>query len=103
MDASITNMWWFISVVVLVFSLVLVLTGAFTTYFGSGKSRAIGVGLLVAGLIIGILYVLAGSHYLNIINVPIRTIIVETTLYLIATIIGAIAGIGVFLGAIMKA
>ncbi len=103
MSSSITNVWWFISVVVLVFSLVLVLTGAFTTYFGSGKSRVIGVVLLVVGLVIGILYVLAGSHYLNIIDVPIRTIIIETTLYLVATVIGAVIGIGVFLGAIMKA
>ena len=33
----------------LVFGLFLVLAGVFTAYFGSGRSRSIGVGLLVGG------------------------------------------------------
>src|SRR5438093_477282 len=46
----------FVTILLLTFSLFLVITGAFTAYFGSGKSRKIGVGLLVGGLIVGVLW-----------------------------------------------
>ncbi len=39
----------FVTVLLLTFALFLVITGAFTAYFGSGKSRKIGVGLFVGG------------------------------------------------------
>ncbi|MCD6461501.1 MAG: hypothetical protein J7L61_02035 [Thermoplasmata archaeon] len=102
-----TTLWVFISVVVLVMSLMLVLSGAFTVYFGSGKSRAIGAGLLVAGLLIGILYVVAGSERFmgDPALIPVQTMLIikYTVVFLTATIIGALAGLGIFLGAIMKA
>src|SRR2546430_438942 len=41
----------FVTILLLTFSLFLVITGAFTAYFGSGKSRKIGVGLLLRDLI----------------------------------------------------
>src|SRR5256885_16864855 len=43
----------FVTILLLTFALFLVITGAFTAYFGSGKSRKIGVGLLVGGLVVG--------------------------------------------------
>ena len=46
----------FVTVLLLTFALFLVITGAFTAYFGSGKSRTIGVALLVVGLVVGILF-----------------------------------------------
>src|SRR5438093_57503 len=46
----------FLTILFLTFSLFLVITGAFTAYFGSGKSRKIGVGLLVGGVIVGVLW-----------------------------------------------
>src|SRR2546428_13489792 len=46
----------FVTILLLTFSLFVVITGAFTAYFGSGKSRKIGVGLLVGGLAVGVLW-----------------------------------------------
>jgi uncharacterized membrane-anchored protein len=44
----------FLVVLLLVFGLFLILAGIFTAYFGSGKSRTIGVVLLVVGLVVGL-------------------------------------------------
>ncbi len=108
-DLSVWNWWTFLTVLILVFSLMLVVTGIFTAYFGSGKSRKIGAGLLVLGLLIGILYSLMASS-LDILsvgniseNVYLSKIIIESMMYLLAAIIGALIALGVFLGSIMKA
>lgn len=45
----------FATILLLVFGLFLILAGLFTAYFGSGKSRTIGVVLLVVGIVVGIL------------------------------------------------
>jgi hypothetical protein len=47
----------FLTVLLLTFALFMLLAGAFTAYFGSGKSRTIGIVLLVVGLIVGVLWV----------------------------------------------
>ena len=52
--------WQFLEIFLLVFSLFMILAGVFTAYFGSGKSRTVGVGLLVAGIVVGLL---AGYAY----------------------------------------
>ena len=100
-------MLWFLSVVILVFSLVLTMTGLFTVYFGSGKSRKIGAVLMLLGLVIGVFWVLSSSSYWmadeKLIDVPIMAIIKETIFYILAAAIGALIGLGAFLGAIMKA
>src|SRR5438093_242896 len=44
----------FLTILLLTFALFLLITGAFTAYFGSGKSRKIGVGLLIGGLVVGL-------------------------------------------------
>src|SRR5437867_13363920 len=90
----------FVTILLLTFSLFLVITGAFTAYFGSGKSRKIGVGLLVGGLIVGILwgwYSGPGSTGIVLVDVIIQSIGV-----ILAAIIGAAIAIGLFLLAIMK-
>ena len=55
------NLWVFVTIFMLTFALFLVLVGIFTTYFGSGKSRKIGAGLMIGGLVLGILWVLMTS------------------------------------------
>ncbi|HEV8595404.1 MAG TPA: hypothetical protein VGR51_07745 [Thermoplasmata archaeon] len=91
------------TILLLVFALVLLVAGAFTAYFGSGKSRKIGAGLLVGGLVIGVLwgYMISSygpfNGYANLGDVVIQTIVV-----LLAAFIGAGAAIGLFLLAIMK-
>ncbi len=92
----------FLTVVVLVFALFMLLAGIFTAYFGSGKSRMIGVALLVIGLAVGIIWVVLGMDSVGILKVDLSQVIWNAFLYIIAGIIGALIAIGVFLLAIMK-
>jgi lipopolysaccharide export LptBFGC system permease protein LptF len=92
----------------LAFAVFALLAGAFTAYFGAGKSRAIGAGLMMIGLIVIIVWVYFGvlSEY------PDDTLIgiihweaaktLEAFLTVLAALIGAVAAIGLFLIAIMK-
>ena len=49
------EIWIFLLVFMLIMGLGLFLAGIFTVYFGSGKSRGIGAGLLVGGIVLGLL------------------------------------------------
>jgi hypothetical protein len=89
----------FVTVLLLTFGLFLVITGAFTAYFGSGKSRKIGAGLLVGGLIVGIAW---GLVAIGDPSVSLGGVILQSFGVLLAAIIGAAAAIGLFLLAIMK-
>ena len=90
----------FVTVLLLTFALFLVITGAFTAYFGSGKSRKIGAGLLVGGLIVGILWgYVAGPMD---VNTSLSTVVIQSIGVILAAVIGAAAAIGLFLLAIMK-
>jgi uncharacterized membrane protein YoaK (UPF0700 family) len=93
----------FLTVLLLVFSLLLFIAGVFTAYFGSGKSRKIGAGLLVIGLVIGIIITYLFSSYgpMNS-EVNVMNVIVQTIGVLLAAIIGAAIAVGLFLLAIMK-
>ena len=104
MDFSV-GVWEFATILLLTFAAFLVITGAFTAYFGSGKSRKIGGGLLAGGSIIGVLWILL--RFLGLIGPEntsgwFTTVIVQTLLVLVAAILGAAAAIGLFLLAIMK-
>ena len=92
----------FLTVVVLVFALFMLLAGIFTAYFGSGKSRMIGVALLVIGLVVGIVWVVLGMDSVGVLKVDLSVVIWNAFLYIIAGVIGALIAIGVFLLAIMK-
>jgi hypothetical protein len=96
------TLWVFITVLLLTFGLFLILAGAFTAYFGSGKSRAIGVGLLVFGLIMGIVVVMMYQFDIVPIELEFWDTIKEALIYIIASLVGALVAIGVFLVAIMK-
>ena len=83
-------------------ALVMVLAGIFTAYFGSGKSRTIGVVLLVIGLVVGILWTyLAGMT--DMIDIQLGSVIWNAFLFILAGLIGILAAVGIFLLAIMKA
>ena len=94
--------WEFLTVLILVFALFMLLAGIFTAYFGSGKSRMIGVALLVIGLIVGIIWVVLGMDSVSVIKVDLSSVIWNAFLYILAGVLGALAAIGVFLLAIMK-
>ena len=96
--------WQFLTILLLTFGLFLILAGIFTAYFGSGKSRTIGVVLLVVGLAVG---VLTGYFYHTgaLSGGPtdqLGSLIWEAFLVIIAAVIGALAAVGIFLVAIMK-
>lgn len=97
--------WVFATVFLFSFALFLLITGGFTAYFGSGKSRKIGIGLLIAGLLIGIIIVL--MRYLSYWGPGGTTgwlldVVVQTIVVILAVVIGAGLAIGLFLLAIMK-
>ena len=89
----------FLGVMLLTLGLVLLIVGILTTYFGAGKSRKIGVGLLVGGIVIACGY---GYYAYNGSIELIDSIIMPTLFYVVAVIIGLAIGIGLFLLAIMK-
>jgi hypothetical protein len=91
----------FLTVLLLTFGLFMILAGAFTAYFGSGKSRMIGVVLLVVGLVVAVLWIYLGG-FSDTINVDLSGVIWTAFLNIIAAVIGALIAIGVFLLAIMK-
>jgi len=89
----------FLVIMALIFGLFMLLAGIFTAYFGSGKSRTIGVVLFVVGIVVGIFagyeyYVISGHHLIAMLE--------EAALVLIASLIGALIAVGLFLVAIMK-
>lgn len=95
------NPWQFLLIFLLIFALFLILAGLFTAYFGSGKSRTIGVVLLVVGLLVGL--GMAYYYHLNPAdNISLTTVVWETFLVILGAGLGALAAIAIFLVAIMK-
>jgi len=98
------SQWFnFVTVLLLIFALFLILAGVFTAYFGSGKSRTIGVVLLVVGAIVGILsgYSYHAGWFGNSSD-QLAPLIWQSFLVIVAAVIGALIAIGIFLVAIMK-
>ncbi|MFO7618740.1 MAG: hypothetical protein R6W91_03690 [Thermoplasmata archaeon] len=94
----------FLLVFMMILGLGLLIAGIFTVYFGSGKSRGIGAGLLVGGIVIALLVFL--MDYMNMI-IPSDmflwdTVIFPGLVFLGAAILGGLAAVGMFLLAIMK-
>ncbi len=91
----------FLQVILSLLSLTFIVVGALTTYFGSGKSRAAGISILIVGIILPIIMYFAwwrpnGSGYFT------NSILLPGLLYIGGGIIGVAIGFGVFLGIIMK-
>jgi hypothetical protein len=98
----------FLTILLLTFGLFMVLAGAFTAYFGSGKSRSIGVVLLVVGLVVAIFWIYATMYggpnmfNLDLLKFRLSDVVWAAFLNIIAAVIGALIAVGVFLLAIMK-
>ncbi len=92
----------FALVVLSLMAISLVVLGALTTYFGSGKSRMVGALLLVIGVVVGILTVLLSLDVFHPDGGLIYTVILPTIYYALAGVIGVVIGLLVFLAAIMK-
>jgi hypothetical protein len=95
------------SILLLSFGLFTLLAGVFTAYFGAGKSRKIGLGLAILGLLAVVLF--AGFTWGS---VPaLRELgvawssreVMEGVVAVIAAGVGAFLALGLFLVSIMKA
>jgi hypothetical protein len=88
----------------LVFAVASVIAGVFTAYFGSGKSRAVGGGLIILGLIVGVLF-LGYANILPFLGFPhlFAERVVSGVVSVVGAIVGALIALGIFLLAIMKA
>lgn len=88
----------FLIILLLMFGLFLLLAGVFTAYFGSGKSRTIGVGLLVGGIVIG----LVAAYWYSVSSHALESLLWGAFEVIAAAVIGALVAIALFLVAIMK-
>lgn len=94
----------FLTDLLIAFGLFSLAAGGFTAYFGSGKSRKIGVGLIVIGLIV---VLLVAVMFLQDIGVDPKVelwanVIYPALVHIIGATLGAVAALAVFLVAIMK-
>ena len=95
----------FLTVVILAFSIVMVMAGLFTAYFGTGKSRTAGIIMLVVGIVVGILWVCLchgfGSDPI-IDNVDVWEVFWSAFVDMIGVLIGVIVAVAIFLVAVLK-
>lgn len=94
----------FITVLLLVFALCVLIGGIFVAYFGSGKSRYIGIGLFIVGLAVGFGCSWAAAMWDRgfFADISLLTILANAVTYIGAAIVGALIALGIFLLAIMK-
>ncbi|HDN50580.1 MAG TPA: hypothetical protein ENG06_02260 [Thermoplasmatales archaeon] len=97
------EMEMFVSMLLLVFAIGTIIAGAFTVYFGSGKSRAIGSILFLLGIIVGIVFYNYSGGELWGCAAWSWTTVKAGVLSLVGGIVGALIAVGVFLAGIMKA
>jgi len=98
------DLLYFLTDLLLAFGAFSLLAGAFTAYFGSGKSRKIGLALIVLGLVV---ILLVYAMYQNRWGVDpnagdLRTVVYNALVHIIGALVGAAVGLVVFLVAIMK-
>ena len=91
----------FLYVILGLLALSLFVLGVLTAYFGSGKSRTVGVSLLVGGIVLGVLMVYFGHYMMPDVHL-LQNVIIGAIFYINAAIIGVVIGLLIFLGAIMK-
>jgi hypothetical protein len=80
-----------------------IIAGAFATYFGSGKSRGIGAGLIA----LGIVFLLLLWYFMCFFSATQATwelyLLLDAIVAIVGALIGGAVAVGVFLLAIMKA
>jgi len=94
----------FLTILVFAFALVMLVAGVFTAYFGSGKSRKVGVALMVIGLLVGIIWawLIGFSDISPFHEVCGWEVVRGAIITIVAAVVGALAAVGIFLVAVMK-
>jgi len=97
---------YFLSMLTLVFAIASIIAGIFTAYFGSGKSRGVGVVLIIIGLLVGVVF-LWGANVLPFGALPdilnFTGTVINGVVAVVGAVVGALIALGIFLLAIMKA
>ncbi|MBE6525312.1 MAG: hypothetical protein E7Z66_01890 [Thermoplasmata archaeon] len=94
----------FLTIAVFAFAFIMLLAGLFTAYFGTGKSRKMGIVLLLVGLIVGGVwaYLVGFSDIEMFKDIYALDLVIDSLINLVAIIVGAIVAVGIFLVAVMK-
>ena len=94
----------FLTDLLVTFGVVSLLAGGFTAYFGAGKSRKIGVALLVLGLIVLLLVAMMFLYDMGVDpSVELwADVIWPALIHIVGAAVGALVALAVFLIAIMK-
>ncbi|MCL2786365.1 MAG: hypothetical protein FWD81_04005 [Methanomassiliicoccaceae archaeon] len=94
----------FLTILVFAFAAVMFVAGVFTAYFGSGKSRRVGLALLIVGLAVGIVWAfLVGWSGIPLFDaVAGWDVMYLAIVNIVAALVGVAAAVGIFLAAVMK-
>jgi hypothetical protein len=98
---------YFMSMLTLVFAFGSIISGLFTSYFGSGKSRFIGGILIIIGLIVFFIFLYGANLLFGVLGAPVGILnfqgtIVQGIVAIVGAVVGAGIALGIFLLSIMK-
>jgi hypothetical protein len=102
-DVNLLDM--FVSILVLAFGIFSIIAGAFTAYFGTGRSRSIGAALILLGLFGLVILMWFTGMFGSSVSHPVTwemSMVVAGFVAVIGAIVGALVALGIFLVAIMK-
>jgi len=98
------DIWSFLTIIIVVFALVMMITGIFSAYFGAGKNRAYGCILFVVGLVTLAVwtYLVGYSDIKPFCEVAGWDVMYNALIDLIGILIGALIAVGIFLVVVLK-
>ena len=95
----------FLSILVLAFGIFSIIAGAFTAYFGTGRSRSIGGALIILGIIGFIILLWFTGMFGSSVSQPMvwqMDMVMAGFIAVLGALVGALVALGIFLVAIMK-
>ncbi|MFA6804700.1 MAG: hypothetical protein WCQ23_00725 [Candidatus Methanomethylophilaceae archaeon] len=98
------DIWSFLTLVILVFSIVMMIAGIFSAYFGAGKNRMYGGIIFAVGLVAGLVwsYLTIWSGISPFCDVEVWDVMYNALIDLIGVLIGALVAVGIFLVVVLK-